>query len=163
MLIVVLGLTGTGKTYFAKRLAKAINGPHNNTDDVRRRLGLREKYTEEAKQQVYEALFDWALNALATHAKVIIDATFSEQPYRNQLMRQVKEKGYSLYFIEMTAEEETIRARVSQAREDSEAGVEVYEKMKKTYDPVKSPFLTFNSTSQSVEEMIDQTRSSLSV
>ena len=163
MLIVVLGLTGTGKTYFAKRLAKALDWPHNNTDSVRERLGLLENYSEEAKQQVYEALFSWTVDTLSEQTNVVIDATFSEQHYRDQLVRQVQNTGNPIYFIEMTAEEKSIRERVSQDREDSEADWEVYQKMKKTYDPVRDPFLTFDSTHQSVEEMIKQTRSSLSI
>ncbi|MEQ9439990.1 MAG: ATP-binding protein [Cyclobacteriaceae bacterium] len=163
MLIVILGLTGTGKTYFAKRLAKALAWPHNNTDQARARLGLRENYSSEAKQQVYEELFAWTLNELSQTSGVVIDATFSQQRYRDQLVEQVAEKGYPIYFIEMTAEDDTIRERVSQDREDSEADMAVYLKMKKTYDPVKEPFLTFNSTYQSIEEMIDQTRTALSI
>jgi predicted kinase len=163
MLIVVFGLPGTGKTYFARRLAKALAWPHENTDGIRQRLGLRANYSPEAKQQVYNALFAFALNALERHPGVIIDATFSRRAYRNQLKKMAAQKGYAVYFIEMTAEEDTIRQRVIRDREDSEADEDVYQKMKQTYDPVEEPYLSFNSTYQSVEHMIKQTRSSLSI
>lgn len=157
MLIAVLGLPGTGKTYFATRLAEVLDWPHFNTDQVRTTLGLRENYAQEIRQQVYNHLFAWAFEALDDQQGVIIDATFSEQHYLDQLMLQAKQKEWVVNFIEMTAKEDTIRQRVSRDREDSEAGWEVYLKMKETYDPIQEPHLTFNSTHQSVKEMIERT------
>jgi hypothetical protein len=63
----------------------------------------------------------------------------------------------------MTAEEETIRQRVSEDREDSEAGLAVYQKIKEKYEPIPEPHLTLNSTHQSVEEMIERTIANLSL
>jgi len=157
MLIAVSGLPGTGKTYFATRLAAALDWLHFNTDQVRTKLGLRGDYAPEIKQQVYDHLFDRAFAALEDHRGVVIDATFSEQHYRDQLTLQATKGGYAVNFIEMTAEDETIRQRVSEDREDSEAGLAVYQKIKETYDPILKPHLTFNSTHQSVEEMIERT------
>lgn len=163
MLIAVSGLPGTGKTYFATRLAAALDWPHFNTDQVRTKLGLRGDYAPEIKQKVYDHLFDRAFEALDDHQGVVIDATFSEQHYRDQLILQATKRGYTVNFIEMTAEEETIRQRVSEDREDSEAGQAVYQKIKETYEPIPEPHLTFNSTFVPVDEMIEKTIATLSL
>ena len=36
--ILVCGLSGSGKTWLASRLAKVLNLPHHNADDIRREL-----------------------------------------------------------------------------------------------------------------------------
>ena len=65
----------------------------------------------------------------------------------------------------MTADEATVRERVSQSRKDSEADYEVYLKIAQRYDPLTEdePHLTLDSGQQSAEEIVIQTLSYLSL
>ena len=163
MLIIVLGLPGTGKTYFAQQLAERIAIPHFNTDQVRDELNLKGHYDGAAKQQVYDQLFQKALDAFEAHSAVIIDATFSQKHHREQIKKLTERKGQPLYFIKMTADEATIRQRVAQSRKDSEADFSVYQQVKQAFHPLEEPHLTLNSSQQSAEEMVVQVLSHLSL
>ncbi|HQU60481.1 MAG TPA: AAA family ATPase, partial [Saprospiraceae bacterium] len=56
LLVVVLGLPGTGKTTFARMLAQRLGALHFNTDIIREELGLKGQYGEVAKQRVYQSM-----------------------------------------------------------------------------------------------------------
>ena len=52
MLVLIVGLPGTGKTTFAVELAREIGGAHLNSDIIRTSLGQRGKYDIASKAAV---------------------------------------------------------------------------------------------------------------
>lgn len=154
MLILVRGLPGTGKTFFSQRFSASIAASHISSDRIRDELALRGRYDEDAKARVYAEMFQRAARTLAEKQPCLLDATFSQER-RIHAAHEVAISGQVPFFvIEMTADEESIRKRVSKNREYSEADFDVFQKMRQAYDPVPGHFLLLNSSTLSMEDMI---------
>ena len=52
MIVIVMGLPGSGKSYFASRLAAAIHATYISSDKVRKILIARRTYLEKEKELV---------------------------------------------------------------------------------------------------------------
>lgn len=56
MVVLVMGLPGSGKSYLARRLAELIGATYISSDRVRRDLFPAARYTAEEKAGVYEEM-----------------------------------------------------------------------------------------------------------
>jgi hypothetical protein len=104
VLVAVGGLSGSGKTTYARSVAPALGGAPGavilRSDEVRKRLWGRAPtqklpqaaYTEEATAAVYAEVFAIASRCLAAGRAVVIDAVFLEAAQR-ALAEQVAAKG----------------------------------------------------------------------
>lgn len=155
-LVVILGLPGAGKSFFARALAEKLQGIHLNSDIVRKELLEQPTYSENEKARVYQELFNRVRKSLEKGELVIVDATFSKfdhrLPYYN-LIRKLKGK---LSLIQIVADESVIRERLSKKRPDSDADYKVYQKIKDQYDEITLPYLMLSSTSLNIDEMLKE-------
>ena len=158
MVILVFGLPATGKTYFSKKLAENINATHINTDIIRERLGFKGRYDEKTKQQVYNELFKNTQREFKKGADVIVDGTFHKSRRREQLKKLTTEANRNIYFIEIKAEEKTVRKRLNKGRKHSEADVDVYEKIKSEFDFPVNGCLELWSDKEDINDMIKKAK-----
>ncbi|MBS1523545.1 MAG: AAA family ATPase [Bacteroidetes bacterium] len=153
-LIVVFGLPGSGKSTFARELACAIDARIINSDMIRGEILLRGNYSEKAKERVYSEMLKMAVAKIEHGESVILDGTY----YKEKLRRKVEKKAQELHliphFIEVKADEEVIRQRVSRRREDSDADYDVYLNIRSQFEPLCSYHLIVHSDSQTPEEML---------
>jgi predicted kinase len=156
MIIMVFGLPGTGKTYFAERFAGKINAVHLNTDIVREKLNFKGHYDEKTKQQVYNELFKQAQMEFKQGANVIVDGTFHLSRRREQLENLGKEEKMKMYYIEIKASEKTARKRLKKSRKHSEADPGIYEKIKAEFEPLNKDCLELWSDREDIKEMINK-------
>jgi predicted kinase len=154
MIILVFGLPGTGKTYFAEHLAGKIGAVHLNTDFVREKLHFKGHYDEKTKQQVYNELFKQAQMEFKKGADVIVDGTFHLSRRREQLEKLSKEENKKIFYIEMKAAEESARKRLKKSRKHSEADVDVYETLKNEFETLSSDCLELWSDREDIETMV---------
>ena len=154
MVILVAGLPGAGKTYFAKRFATAISANYYSSDLLRKQLYSTREYSDQEKENVYLELEKRLLQALEEEKMVVIDATFIQAAQRARF-REAAQKGHSkAVLIEVQANETTIRARLERPREDSEADFAVYQRLKELQAPITEPHLTLHSDDNDIEAMI---------
>ncbi len=158
MIIIVMGLPGTGKTYFAERLAADIQAQHISSDKTRNLLKKRGAYMPEDKDQVYTEMLVQAEGALKNGKHVIMDATYSQKAYRNEVMALGQRLDAPVHFIQLTADEATVKERTSQEREESEADFKVYQIIKQSFEPLEMPHLILDSTQLKIEQMLAQAR-----
>jgi predicted kinase len=156
MVILVFGFPGTGKTYFASRLAEKIKAVHYNSDNIRKKIGKWDKYDEASKMNTYDALLEKMRDAIQRGKNVVLDATFYKQELRDNFQRAAKELKQPLIMIEVKAAEETIRQRLSKPRTDSQADYKVYEKVRAEFEPVTEDHLELHSDEDSPESMLTQ-------
>jgi predicted kinase len=130
MMIIVFGLPGSGKSYFASRLADKINADYINSDKLRRMMIDKRTYTANEKLAVYDEMLKQALEAGKKRTNIVLDATFYKNAIRKIFIGGV-ENGADIRFIEVRADESLIRERLKKPREYSEADFEVYKKIKK--------------------------------
>ena len=154
MIIVVMGLPGTGKTYFAEHLAAHRQAKHISSDKTRNQLQKRGNYAPEDKAQVYREMLVLAEEALKTGQDVIMDATYSQKAQRDEVMALAQRLSTPVHFIQLTADEDTVMERTSKEREDSEADFKIYQLIKQSFEPLEGPYLKLNSSQLKIEEML---------
>ena len=59
-------------------------------------------------------------------------------------------------FIEVIADEATIKERLKRKRTDSDADYEVYKKIKQQWEPLEEPHLLLKSTDDNIEDLLRQ-------
>ncbi len=143
MLVLMSGLSGSGKTWLAGKLATAFDAVHVRSDVERKRLaGLAEQarsgaqlrqgvYSPAGSRQLYAHLAACAEEILAGGYDAIVDATFLRREERRQFVQLALGRAVPLRFIRCTAPPDVLRRRVTQRRslgaDASEAGIEVLE------------------------------------
>jgi predicted kinase len=156
MLVIIFGLPGTGKSYFSEHLSDALQLENISSDQVRERMGLKGHYNPEFKEKVYHKMFELAQHAFARGRGVLLDATFSKAAWLNEARELARQHGQKFKVIEMVASEEVIRERVSKTRKHSEADVEVYEKLKKSYQQFEDERLQLDSSADEISPLIEK-------
>ena len=159
MLILIAGLPGSGKTYFAKALCKKLEAKWLSSDVIRTQLELRGKYSEEVKALVYEEMLRLSQQYIAEGLDVIVDATFYQKTSRDLFSNIVEGSEVPCFIIEVKAAEETIKKRLQKKREYSEADFEVYQKVKKAFEPIQKEHLVLWSDKMELDEMIEKAMS----
>lgn len=164
-LVIVCGLSGSGKSTVAADLATRTGFAHLNSDRTRKALagladtarGGPELYTAARNAATYTALHAAAAEALAGGRGVIIDATFQRREHRDRAAAIAAAAGVPLLFVECRADDDEIRRRLAarSARGDdaSDADWSIYERQRRTYEPVAAdePHLTVDTGRPSVE------------
>jgi predicted kinase len=154
MMVLVGGLPGSGKTYFAKRLASRIDAVWLSSDGVRNALKARGKYKIEDRLLVYTELSKLAELPLMESKNVIVDATFSRQNMRDLFISLAGKLSVPVHFIWVYANEELIKERLQHQREDSEADFTVYKTIRDQFEPLNLRFAKIESTNDNVESML---------
>ncbi len=140
-LVLMCGLSGSGKTWVAQRLAPALRAVHLRSDIERKRLaGLppaarsrsavaQGLYAREVTLAVYERLAECATDTLAGGYTAIVDATFGAAEDRARFRTLAARLGLDTCIIYCHAPREVLEARIRErqrrANDPSEANVEV--------------------------------------
>ena len=153
MIVIVFGLPGSGKSYFASRLAKMINAGYVNSDKLRKEMFFERVYSEHEKAMVYNNMLEQMKEAMQQNKNLVLDATFHKKDTRELFVEEMRGKG-DILFIEVWADEEVIRERVKEERLYSEADFEVYQFISKHNEPLDVPHLILKSTNDNINEML---------
>jgi predicted kinase len=155
MIVIVLGLPGSGKSYFASRLAEVIQADYINSDQVRKEMFSKRMYSEQEKGAVYNAMLEKMKTVVQLNKDLVIDATFHREDSRQLFIRQLRGKA-KFFFIEITANPDLIRRRLKKERPFSEADFDVYELTRHQWQPLSEPHLSLESTDENIDYMLDR-------
>ena len=152
LLVVMSGLSGSGKTWVAEQLMNAMPAVRIRSDIERKRmLGLGELensdsdigqgiYTEQTNRDVYKRICSIAGTILASGHNVILDAAFLSAADRAEALSTAKSSGCAAAILEVRAphdvKRERIQLRASRAEDASEAGLDVLEHQIETAEPL---------------------------
>jgi predicted kinase len=153
-LIMVMGLPGSGKTFFATEFSRQIGAMHFNSDRIRKEETETPGYSREDRSDVYTHMFDRVTDQLIRGETVIVDATFSKASYRTPYFDWVAQNHIPLHVIYLEASEATIAERVGRKRPDSDADFAVYRKIKDEYEPIAREHLILNTDKGTTEAYI---------
>ena len=153
MIVIVFGLPGSGKSYFASRLSEALGAKYISSDRLRRALFPVREYSLEEKKAVYDKMANLSKAAILQKEDVVLDGTFYRKDIRNSLWKELKGYG-TLHIIEVIASEPIVQQRLLRPREYSEADYGVYLKVKSQWQPFRAPHLTLQSTNENIKEML---------
>lgn len=149
MIVGVCGLPGSGKSYFAARLAERLDAIYLSSDRIRREMFTHRTYSDAEKRDVYHEMIRRAREFPSR--SVVFDATF----YRRDIRMLFEEAFPEITWIEVTADAKVIRTRLAMPRTDSEADLQVHELIRSQWEPLQGEFLTLQSTSDNIDEMLD--------
>ena len=124
LLIVMHGVSGSGKTWVSERLMAALPAIRIRSDLLRKRLfGLAESkksgsavgegiYLSSADDDVHAEMRRRAEPVLGERHNVILDATFLHREQRAQAIQLAHEFGAKLVFVKATVPQEELRRRI---------------------------------------------------
>lgn len=133
-LILMSGLSGSGKTWLARQLSERLSAVHIRSDvERKRRAGLRQLasshsglgedlYSVEASAAVYDDLARAAEDVLSGGIPAIVDATFLQRAQRGRFAELAARCDTPLRLILCEAPEPVLRARIierSRVRHDA--------------------------------------------
>ena len=147
-IVLMVGPPGVGKTTFARALRARTGIEILESDAVRRSLFPRPTYGRTESRAVFDAIHASADERLAEGAAVVIDATNLVEAERAVVYRMADRHGASCVVVRVTARPAVVRERLVQrsARSPSEAGVEVYERMRRIRQPLRRPHFIVDSS-----------------
>lgn len=153
MIIMVMGLPGSGKSYFAERLAKSTNAEYISSDRLRKELLSTKSYSDEEKAKVYNVMLQKMEKVVNREKDVVLDATFHKNKTRELFLK--KAKG-TVFFIKIWAEGPVIDERLKKSRAYSDADHGVYELIQKQWEPLSQPHLSLKSTNENIDSMLQK-------
>ena len=156
MIVIVFGLPGSGKSYFASKLSTLINADYINSDRVRKQMLDKRTYSLNEKLSVYHRMLLQMKEFLKQKRNLVLDATFYKNEIRKKFMGDAELKG-GITFIEVTADESLIIERLKIPRMDSDADFEVYKVIEEQWEPMYEPHLILRSTNDNIAEMLQKT------
>ena len=156
MIVIVFGLPGSGKSYFASLLSTLINAEYINSDQVRKRMPHKRTYSLNDKLSVYQEMLLQMKEFLKQKRNLVLDATFYKNDIRKKFMDEAGLNG-GITFIEVKADESLIRERLKTPRLDSDADFKVYKLIKEQWEPLYEPHLILRSTNDNIAEMLLKT------
>jgi predicted kinase len=149
-LILMHGVSGSGKTWHSQRLLERLGAVRLRSDVERKRLfGLAAGessagipggiYTREAGGRTLARLLEHSRGLLESGFMVIVDATFIRRDWREPFARLARERDLPWFIAAAEAAPDILRERVgrrmAEGRDASEAGLEVLEAQLASLEP----------------------------
>lgn len=150
VLIIMVGLVGTGKTTVANAIAQRLGAAVISTDVVRKTLAgipLAEHrfdemntgiYSPAFSRKTYNAAFDHAGKLLARGKSVVMDATFLQRSSRKRARDLAQRMSSAFVAIECILPEDVARARLEKRLTEaspSDGRWEIYVRQKASFRP----------------------------
>ena len=148
-LVMMIGLSGSGKSYVAAALAGRIGAAHVSSDVVRPIVPAdvptgpdlpygAGAYTADARARVYDELHRRAAEHLALGRTVVLDATYMRHRDRMEARRVAEAAGVRFLAIDVTADEVVVRDRMTRrevAATTSDARWGIYVEQRRRFEP----------------------------
>ncbi len=150
LLMLVGGLSGTGKSTIAQKLAIDYHAILLNTDVVRKKIhniDIYEKhhdapntglYNPKKVEETYKKVLELAEQHLKEGHNVVLDATFQQQKHRTHAHQLAQHHNSQFLQIQCICDEDVIQQRLQkrvQEQNASDARWEIYLQQKKTFEP----------------------------
>ena len=119
-LILMSGLSGSGKTTVARHLARRLGAIHLRSDAVRKHLagipleqqGEDELYTPAMSEKTYKRLLELGIKLASQGFPVILDAKYDRQAFREEAIALFQSSQLPVQIIHCTAPEDVLRDRL---------------------------------------------------
>jgi predicted kinase len=159
-LVVVSGLPGSGKSYFCRRLASRHPIALLESDALRKALFGQPTHSPEESRRLFAACHHVIDRLLGAGISALLDATNLREAHRRQLYAIADRHEAKLVLVSLRAPapvvEERLAARGRRAdpADLSDAGPEVYERMRSLDEPIERPHIVVD-TSEDVEPAVE--------
>lgn len=150
-LVMMMGLSGTGKSHLARAIAARTGAALVVSDVVRKEmLGApatarlsaaygEGSYDATARERVYDAMLARASAHLAAGRRAVLDATYIRRADRERVAALARERAVPLTAVLVEASGDAVRrhlaGRAADSSEASDARLDVYEAQRDRYEP----------------------------
>ena len=161
-LVILCGLPGTGKSHFARELARRAPFVWLNSDRTRKLLVDRPSYSRREHRRVFSAMHVLTRGYLREGYSVVFDATNLNENVRRPLYSSADAVGVEPLIIRFTAPADLVRRRLTDRADgvgeasQSDATWDVYSRMAVADQPVPRPHLLVAGP-EDVESVIRET------
>ncbi len=161
VLVVVSGLPGSGKSHFTRKLCRRYPLARLDSDALRKALFPRPTHGAEESARLFAACHALLERLLAGKIPAVLDATNLREIHRRPLYQLAESHGARLVLVEVTAPPPLVKRRLrARLRGDnpwdqSEAGPEVYERMRQQAEPIERQHLVVD-TSRSIGPALEE-------
>ncbi|MDM9385195.1 AAA family ATPase [Chlorogloeopsis sp. ULAP01] len=167
-LILMSGLSGSGKSTTARYLARQLGAIHLRSDAVRKHLagiplmqrGGDDLYTPQMTQKTYERLLELGIMLASQGFSVILDAKYDRSALRQEAIAQATEKQIPLQILHCQAPLEVIRERLQNRRGDiADATADLLASQQKLAEPFtekEKPLVKILDTTQPQQAQLKQ-------
>lgn len=160
MIIVLFGLPGTGKTTVREELRKYVDFYCFSTDELRRDVLSYSSgafsYEDTAPLTWDEILMAYRIVCYAAKPllelkkNVLFDASFSSKVMRQYVIDLAKKTERDIYFLEIICPEDMVKERLfmrlNEKTSESNAGWEVYKKVKNSFEPFEEDHFVIDTS-----------------
>lgn len=161
-LVILCGLPGTGKSHFARELARRAPFVWLNSDRTRKLLVDTPSYSRREHRRVFSAMHVLTRGYLRDGYSVVFDATNLNENVRRPLYESASAVGVEPLIIRFTAPAELVHRRLKDRADgvaeatQSDATWEVYSRMAVADQPVPRPHLLVAGP-EDVEAVLQET------
>ena len=155
MVVIVFGLPGSGKSYFAVRLAEKLGAEYINSDRLRKEMFEERTYSDKEKAAVYAGMKKKMHEVLHDSGKLVLDGTFFRKQTRDEFEQSIANRTVP-FFIEMKATDKIARERLKRKRPFSEADYRVYQIIRSRWEPMEKPHLVLQSTNENIDDLLNK-------
>ncbi len=165
-IILMSGLSGSGKSTTAKYIARNLAAIHVRSDAVRKHLagiplmerGGDEIYTAEMTEKTYGRLLELGVMLASQGFNVILDAKYDKQSLRQQAIAQAKAKDIPVRIIECSAPKEVLQQRLQSRTGDiADATADLLASQIQQAEPItpeEKPYATIVDTTEPIEAQL---------
>ena len=160
-LILMSGLSGSGKTTVARRLARRLGAIHIRSDAVRKHLagialeeqGGEDLYTTAMSEKTYDRLLELGVMLASQGFPVILDAKYDRQALRESAIAAAKSHQLPLQILHCTAPVEVLRDRLNDRSNDiSDATADLLSQQQTEADPFTEAEQAYVTTIDTTQE-----------
>lgn len=159
--VVVSGLPGTGKSYFCRQLAERLPFLILESDVLRKTLFPSPTYSQQESARLFRACHLLIQRLLKRGVPIVLDATNLSERHRERLYNIAERLGARLILVRTEAPPEVVHERLavrkqgSNPENKSDAGWEVYQKMKPTVEKIRRNHFVVD-TSRDITPVLDK-------
>ncbi len=154
-LVILIGLPGSGKSHFARRLAKRYPAVILDSDALRSVLYESPQHTAQENARLFPAIQALTGRLLDRGVPVLLDATNLKEAYRKPSYRLARDVGARLVIVRLRAPFAVMRKRLAtrdaarNSLDRSTAGLLVLERMRRDYQRPYRPYFVVDTSKDS--------------
>jgi len=146
-LIILSGLPGTGKSYFAKQISELVPCAVVSSDRVRKALFVAPEYTRYEHSRVFSVCHEIIKRLLMQSCKVVFDATNLNEGFRQPLYDIANQSACPFTLVAISAHIDTVterlrlRMEVDNSKDYSDADINVYHFLRNGRQSISEPHI----------------------
>jgi hypothetical protein len=173
ILVLVMGLPGTGKTSVAKKISQRIDAKKIDNDKVKRKivpkllgskfewyLKTRRRFPFYTRKKVYEAMLFETKNHLNKNKNVVCTGSFYSKKLREIFYDFLISQNIEFYIVNVVCPENILKKRIAKRqirakKEEIIATWDIYKKEKSLWQPIEEKHVIIDS-SKDINEQVDK-------